>query len=243
MGDQVKTDNLAVCILGMHRSGTSCLAGCLEERGLYLGDVDNGSRFNVKGNKENEEFRLLNEDILIANGGNWGKIPEQITWTDEHRRRRDALIEGYAAVEAWGFKDPRAVLTLPFWTEALPDLRFIGTFRHPSAVVVSLSRRKKMMPETAPLDLWVAYNRRVLAQADQYDVPMVCFDWDADVYAKAVNKAASDVGLGPAEGLDFFDETIRTSNLSKEEAVNVGSEAMALYDELMARANAFYGTV
>jgi len=28
-----------ILILGMHRSGTSCLAGCLEEAGLYLGDV------------------------------------------------------------------------------------------------------------------------------------------------------------------------------------------------------------
>ena len=28
-----------VFVLGMHRSGTSCLAGCLEHCGLHLGDV------------------------------------------------------------------------------------------------------------------------------------------------------------------------------------------------------------
>ena len=28
-----------ICILGMHRSGTSSLAGCLQEAGLELGDV------------------------------------------------------------------------------------------------------------------------------------------------------------------------------------------------------------
>ena len=28
-----------VAVIGMHRSGTSCLAGCLEDLGLNLGDV------------------------------------------------------------------------------------------------------------------------------------------------------------------------------------------------------------
>ena len=27
-----------VCILGMHRSGTSCLTGSLQQAGLFLGD-------------------------------------------------------------------------------------------------------------------------------------------------------------------------------------------------------------
>jgi len=42
-----------ILILGMHRSGTSCLAGCLEEAGLYLGDVNLKAGFNKKGNREN----------------------------------------------------------------------------------------------------------------------------------------------------------------------------------------------
>jgi len=34
----------AVLILGMHRSGTSCLAGSLQEAGLYLGEVNTAAR-------------------------------------------------------------------------------------------------------------------------------------------------------------------------------------------------------
>jgi hypothetical protein len=38
-----------IIILGMHRSGTSLVAGCLEAAGLYLGPVNNYAPFNKKG--------------------------------------------------------------------------------------------------------------------------------------------------------------------------------------------------
>ncbi len=35
--------------LGMHRCGTSCLAGCLERCGLHLGDVRRTGRHHARG--------------------------------------------------------------------------------------------------------------------------------------------------------------------------------------------------
>ena len=41
-----------VCVLGMHRSGTSCLAGSLEQQGLFLGETNTRGPFNLRGNRE-----------------------------------------------------------------------------------------------------------------------------------------------------------------------------------------------
>ena len=49
-------DTQPIVILGMHRSGTSCLAGCLEELGLHLGTVITSAPHNKKGNRENPEL-------------------------------------------------------------------------------------------------------------------------------------------------------------------------------------------
>ena len=39
-------------ILGMHRSGTSCLAGMLRDAGVFMGEVSEANAYNRKGNLE-----------------------------------------------------------------------------------------------------------------------------------------------------------------------------------------------
>src|SRR5205085_1596864 len=85
----------AVCVLGMHRSGTSCLAGTLEEAGLYLGEVIRKSPFNPKGNRENPLIMALHEELLSANSGSWDDPPREVVWSDEQRRARDEIIGSY----------------------------------------------------------------------------------------------------------------------------------------------------
>ena len=102
---------IVVCILGMHRNGTSCLAGCLEERGLNLGDVVNTAPHNRKGNQENLELRAINDAVLTQSGGAWDNPPEVLSGDDDLRQRRDRHIAANSSVETWGFKDPRTLLT------------------------------------------------------------------------------------------------------------------------------------
>ncbi|BBB25496.1 sulfotransferase [Amphritea japonica] len=224
-----------VCILGMHRSGTSCLAGCLEERGLFLGDVVNASPHNKKGNKENKELRRLNDDVLESSGGTWDRPPEFISWNDEHRQRRDDIINTLKNNRHWGFKDPRVVLTLPFWLEALPDMKFVGTFRHPSAVIASLTKRPGLAPSVAPLKLWTLYNRSLLEAVKHYEFPLICFDRPQDEYLYSIEQASAYLGL--PEGINvsggFFEENIRTQSIFKESDLELGSEEQAIYRELL----------
>ena len=67
-----------LCVLGMHRSGTSCLTGSLQEAGLYLGDCHTWNPHNLKGNRENQEIVDINDRVLADNGGAWDAPPERV---------------------------------------------------------------------------------------------------------------------------------------------------------------------
>src|SRR3954462_4719838 len=110
-------DSSVVVILGMHRSGTSCLAGTLQDCGLYLGEVYEWRPFNLKGNRENQRIMDVNDAVLNLSDGAWNRPPTQLRWDDACSAERDAIVRGMreASTGPWGFKDPRTLLTLPFW--------------------------------------------------------------------------------------------------------------------------------
>ena len=74
-----------VIILGMHRSGTSCLAGSLQESGIYLPDASAENKYNRKGNRENHLIMQLNDDILAFNDASWDAPPiRKLVWDESH---------------------------------------------------------------------------------------------------------------------------------------------------------------
>ena len=227
--------NSVVCILGMHRSGTSCLAGCLEERGLELGDVVNAAPYNRKGNKENNFLRALNDAVLAYSGGSWDRPPVSLKWSDELRRYRDNYVASNATRKIWGFKDPRTLLTMPFWLEAGLHMRFVGTFRHPREVRRSLLQRPGYVPATPPLELWRQYNLKLVEFAAGHDVPLVSFDWPSARYESAIGQLATNLGLpNDSASPSFFEEQLRHNGGSQSEAFEVGPDYMALYERLVA---------
>jgi hypothetical protein len=193
----------------MHRSGTSCLAGSLQEAGLFLGNVmTRGGRHNAKGNRENVDIMKFQESVLRANGGSWDAPPAQLTWSDEHRKRRDAIIASYGDAPFWGFKDPRTVLTLEMWREAVPDLRVVGTFRHPTSVALSLEKRHGG-PRKKWLDLWMLYNERLVVHQQELRFPLLSFDLEDAAYAAALRKIANEIGLRTPDQMAFFEPALR----------------------------------
>ena len=102
----------AMIVLGMHRSGTSMLAGTLEEAGLTLGDVVNQAPDNAKGHRENLAIMSMQEDLLQRNAGSWDNPPETVSWGRLHRAVRDLFISSFRSSKVWGFKDPRTLITL-----------------------------------------------------------------------------------------------------------------------------------
>lgn len=230
MSTQNVTQTGPVIILGMHRSGTSCLAGALHEAGLYLGNVNEKAPHNAKGNRENRAIMDLHDQVLSANGGSWDSPPFTLTWTTKHAAARDALIESYPADRRWGFKDPRALITLQGWLDALPGAQCVATFRHPLAVAESLERRNDF-PYEKSLDLWVRYNTRLLNYQREMNFDVINFDWPADRYRAGLVDMAARLGLvAPENGLSFFQPELRKSSTQRETRLPV--EATEIYAAL-----------
>lgn len=216
-----------IAVLGMHRSGTSSLAGSLEEAGVALGDVVTYDPYNPKGSREDRHLWAVHDNILAANGSTWRSPADVLRWDDGHRAQRDAIIRSHRRRPVWGFKDPRTVLLVDFWREAIPHLEFVGTFRHPSAVVASLLERNGRTPELW-LRLWEIHNRKLvdLHKADPF--PIIDFDAPAREYRRALETALNELHLAGPPGA-FFDVSLRHHEFDDEE---LPDRVDALYREL-----------
>jgi hypothetical protein len=158
-----------VVVAGMHRSGTSMVAKLLQQAGLYLGasaDLMPAAEENPEGFYEHVGFVRLNDEVLNVAGAGWDcPPPSGVDWRDPafgaFRDRAQELAAPLRAGGAWGWKDPRNSLTIPFWRSALGPLRTIFVVRNPLEVIVSLHRRNGFSVALA-LTLWGLYTERFL---------------------------------------------------------------------------------
>jgi hypothetical protein len=200
-----------ISVLGMHRSGTSCLAGTLMECGVCFGDVSRENPHNKKGNNENRRIMELHDQLLADNCGSWRSPPAYVLWNDERRQTRDEIIDSYVAAQrpCWGFKDPRTLLALDGWLERLPDLHLVGIFRHPDAVAQSLSKRS-LIPREEGLELWYQYNRRLLALCQYRPVKLIRFAADPEALRCQLKELIEHLGLSlPSAGFGFFEPALQ----------------------------------
>ena len=190
MGD---TDRL-ICILGMHRSGTSCVTGSLQQAGLFLGNCHTWNPHNKKGNRENQDFVDLNDAVLAANDGAWDKPPRRSVWSPDQLASASALLEDNFGKSPLGFKDPRTLLVVEGWKQVFPEIQFVGVVRHPNAVAQSLQKRGDM-PSARALALWYAYNRVLLKEYRKRPFPILCFDEDEAVFHQKLDQIVWQLGL------------------------------------------------
>jgi hypothetical protein len=213
----------------MHRSGTSSLAGSLQEAGLHLGNVITAAPHNLKGNRENKRIMDLHEAVLVHSGGSWDNPPARVTWSDAHRAERASIIDSYGDAPAWGFKCPRTLFTLDFWREVLPELTFVGTLRHPQLVADSLHRRNGATMEKW-LDLWADYADRLIALHAVQPFPIVRFDIGEEAYRRSLVRVIEMLGLPGRDSLQFFEPTLRHDEPSS--SANLPERVKRLYDAL-----------
>ena len=212
----------------MHRSGTSCLTGCLEDMGLHLGEVNREAPHNRKGNNENESIRALQDQILARVSCDWTSPPkEAIEWNQEETRAAKSLLSISGNFPVWGFKDPRTLLLLEGWLKLAPDLNFAGTIRHPLEVAASLATRNGFTLETS-LGLWVAYNRALLNLRRERVFPIVLYDHNPDRYLDEVRSAGQSLGLSYQAPIKFRDEDLH-HHVTPDDPP---AETRALWDEL-----------
>ncbi len=207
----VASEARVLTVLGMHRSGTSSLVGSLEAAGLPLGQVrSEGGASNAMGHREPGELISLHEDVLITSGGAWHMPPEKAIWTKRQRKRQGEFIASRAEMPLWGWKEPRTLLVIDGWLDALPGLEMVGTFRHPAAVARSLQRRHGSDTIDPWLQLWLAYDSALLRLVEERGLPLIDFDLPAEAYQARLRQIVAELRL-PGGDDEFFDASLRTS--------------------------------
>jgi hypothetical protein len=204
--------NNIVCILGMHRSGTSCLTGSLQEYGLSLGEHHTWNPYNLKGNRENQDVVDFHDQLLADNNGSWDQPPKKVLWQDKHFEQARKILQDHASEDYWGFKDPRCALAYEGWLSLCPDIKILGIFRNPAAVARSLDNRGGHSPTNA-FTLWKTYNKRLLKLYKQRPFPLLNFDWEASTFTRQVDHFAQELGLAPSlEGSNFYTEDLKNNS-------------------------------
>lgn len=139
----------AYIVLGMHRSGTSAVAGMLDALGVRMGPKEARADWvgrhwsNPMGHFENPDFVWLNAQILGYDGvgvhesPTWDRIPVRAGAFTPEIERTVRAAEG----DRWGWKDPWSVLTLEEFLPWVHDPRLIFVHRDPLQVAESLYRR------------------------------------------------------------------------------------------------------
>jgi hypothetical protein len=158
----------AILVLGMHRSGTSALAGVLHLLGAGMpDDLMPGDQYNEKGYWESKEVADFNDEILTSAGSRWDKIAKfpqdwfQKPIAAEFRARAIELLKKhYRSSDLFVLKDPRISLLVPFWISVVEEMGIRPVFaiasRNPREVAASLARRDGFPPEKSEL-LWLIH--------------------------------------------------------------------------------------
>ena len=186
-----RLDRAAVLVLGMHRSGTSSLAGAMVRLGVMppLNLIPPNDE-NPKGFWESTVIVGLNDEILAAGGSHWedwrpfdpGSIDPAVAYTLK-TRARSALIREFGEASLAVVKDPRLCRLMPFWSSVLQDSgwspRALLPLRSPLEVASSLERRNGI-----PLGLGcLIWLRHVLdAEAGTRSMRRAVVDWNDFLY-------------------------------------------------------------
>lgn len=242
-------------ILGMHRSGTSVLAGTCRLLGADLGDRMMGAgQDNVMGFWEHKEIVRIHDALLERLGFSWDDVralPEK-WWTYEViRPQRLALLEvlkrDFADSPLACVKDPRLCRLLPLWQDLLKELGwqplYLIATREPAEVIASLKARNGFSTEKSAL-----LNLRHLLEAEAVsrggprafvDYAAALADWRA-----ALKPAWTRLGLAwpnddaslDAEAARFIHKELRHNSVAEAPAGEFGRLSMVVYKALQAAA-------
>ena len=219
-------------VLGMHRSGTSAVAGCLQRLGVDLGPrLMPATEDNPRGYYEHIDLVNLHDRLLLALGRAWDDtFPFPPDWW-----RDDALIGRYRdealgllrrdfpTAALWGLKDPRLCRLLPWWEglwrEAGSAPLFLLVCRPPGEVAASLAKREGFSPAKSAL-LWLQHTLE--AERHTRGQPRVLIDFKAFLadWRGALEPAARVLGMpwpvtgNGANGGTFVDPALARSTVS-----------------------------
>lgn len=157
-------------VLGMHRSGTSALAGLLCQQGFQAPqNHDAGDAHNPTGYWEPRQIRAFHNSLLEGAQSSWeDPLLPVLPWQPQNLMPaladlEQAMAADFPAADPQAvalIKDPRQCRLLPLWTalfERRPyQVAVVLAVRQPEAVAASLIRRDQLPLDRALL-LWLSH--------------------------------------------------------------------------------------
>ncbi len=179
-----------IVVTGMHRSGTSLVAGILSRFGVDFGDPSGfyeADNWNARGYCEQRDVMDLNSVIVTGFPRTTGSFARALAAASyatmpgpERMRKRARRMERVLnrlgeKYRKCAVKDPRFCLTMGYWQEFAPIESVIVCTRHPHETVMSL-RRRQSLPRWLGYRFWNYHIERLLSQIPGKRV--VCVDYD-----------------------------------------------------------------
>ena len=232
MDDRERT---LVILLSMHRCGSSLTTQVLQRLGMSLGPFEliGAESTNPYGHFEALPFHSLNRRVQSLAFGFPDDLPdspevlEQFVgtkgrWNPDTYIPDEFLVEGRSLIQTLlesgrvsGFKDPRTVLTWPFWEKVLasfPDVRVIplGLIRSPHEIAMSLvARRGGWLGYWTSLDVIAVHfwRQQQILLSRQERIPSLCFGTPAYLETLEFAVKASGLTWDAAAVLEQFDSS------------------------------------
>ena len=241
-----------VLIAGMHRSGTSMVTRIAAELGVHLGPSNqlvSAGPDNVEGYFENTPITQLNQDLLRHLGGGWDAPPRRDTFVVNDpaiaamKSRAMLLAAGIAVgrgdAPAWGWKDPRNSLLLPFWLDVLPNARLVIVFRSPGAVAESLLRRGGNHTREFGLRLWLEYYESIFSSVNPASTLFVDYEEFFEAPTAQIARlvaylrlASTDESISAASS--YVSKTLRHNARTEDwKSSGLAGEVMPVYQRLL----------
>ncbi|MET3698890.1 hypothetical protein SAMN05877753_110126 [Bacillus oleivorans] len=246
-----------VCVLGMHRSGTSAITRALNIMGINLGESDKlmePGYDNPTGYWENTEIVDIHDSILELFSRTWDSpepLPDNWWHCDEIIPLRDRLSEivqtNLSNNELWMWKDPRTSLLIPVWLQIFKNLRitplFVICIRNPLDVYFSLEKRNQLSKEIS-LKLWNLYTLSSLYWTHNKKRTIVHYDSLFYDIEGTLRKISNELTIPFPQNTDqmfrninaFIDSGLRNSFSSVDQLLNtdgVPEETKIIYVKLL----------
>lgn len=165
----------ALVVLGMHRSGTSCVAGLLQLFGAYAGAPGGFLHHppeNARGFVERRDLHLACVAALRRRGGDWS-VP--LGWDESAAAAAGVQLRAdWAPIQreldghaVWVIKEPRLCLLFGEIAAGIAAPVLIHVVRAPTAAAASVQRRDGLVAAHT-LALWEYYNLSAAVQTQAH---------------------------------------------------------------------------
>jgi len=243
-----------VLILGMHRCGTSLLAGCISHFGYWIGDrIMKADEDNPKGYFENRDITNINESILNMLSLKWDSntppkagFQHQIELSHYKKAKKivnKLLVESNKIL----IKDPRNCILYPFWALLFKQMELeykcIIIYRNPIESAYSIEKRRKKQNSIEithenilkNMDLWLSYYQQLFKDISKgyYLISYQNLISNGILELDLIGQYLEDVDIKYQEIPEFIDAELNRNNMDpKEQDPLQGHPAYKFYKNL-----------